>query len=200
MAVQIAALDEALGPQWRSYTPTKQAALPERDPPVRVLYRLSEAARACGLPPSVLTPVIEEFYYLATACRRSVRAKPLRVVQMRADGGGDVLSKWERALRMLPDGVQQQRLRTAVCHISAAPPADTPTLPKTWNFVLHVSELADFWREHQRHPSRATAAPLAEQQLSKSVSRWHSLAKSGQMPVVRLAPRPRRHVYFTQLL
>eukprot|EP00892_Ulva_mutabilis_P006128 jgi/Ulvmu1/3888/UM018_0109.1 len=182
---RIAALDRALGPQWRSYAPVKRTAPAESEPPVRILYRLCQAALSCGLPPHVLTPVIKEYYYLATACNRAVRAQPLRTLHARTDGGGDMLSKWERALRMLPDGQAERRLRTAVRHITAVPPVDTPRLVKTWDFVLHVSELADFWREHQRHPSRAAAAPLHEQQLSKSVSRWLSLAKSGQMPMDR---------------
>ena len=186
--MQIEALDRTLGPQWRSYSPVRPAsAPPDAEPPVRVLLRLCEAARACSLPPTVLTPVIEEFFAVATACRRSVRRKSLRTVAPQTNGGASVLAKWQAALRMLPDGPQERRLRTAICHISAAPPQHAPALPKTWQFVLNVSELADFWRVHQRHPSRAAAAPLEEQQLSKAVSRWLSLANSGQMPAVRLA-------------
>lgn len=186
-SLQIAALDRALGPQWRSYNPAQQPRPPESEPPVRVLHRLCEAARSCGLPPDVLTPVIDEFFVLATACRRSVRRKSLRYVQPQPDGGGSGSGsgKWQRALRALPEGSRERRLRTAICHVSAAPAQDTPALPKTWQFVLHVAELAEFWRLHQRHPSRAASAPLEEQQLSKTVSRWLSLANSGQMPAVR---------------
>lgn len=182
--LQIAALDRALGPQWRSYTPVQQLPPPMSEPPVRVLHRLCEAARSCGLPPDVLTPVIDEFFLLATACRRSVRRKSLRYVQPQPDGGGSGSGKWQRALLALPEGPRERRLRTAICHVSAAPAQDTPALPKTWQFVLHVAELADFWRLHQRHPSRAASAPMKEQQLSKTVSRWLSSANSGQMPAV----------------